>query len=105
LREELWGTGVGVSVICPTFVSESGMWAETGLKASAVAGEVKPAAVAQSVLTAITKNRAEIDVIGAPMRASLFVQALAPGLFTAVGRRSGGMRDGARAAELQRHKR
>ncbi len=29
LREELWGTGVGVSVIAPTFVSEAGMWAVT----------------------------------------------------------------------------
>ena len=105
LREELWGTGVGVSVICPTFVSESGMWAETGLTANPVVGEVKPSAVAQAVLTAITKNRGEIDVMGVPMRASLVVQSLAPGLFTAVGRRSGAMREGAQAAELQRHKR
>ena len=40
MREELGGTGVGASVICPTFVSEAGMWAETGLKADPMAGEV-----------------------------------------------------------------
>ena len=38
MREELWGTGVGVSVICPTFVNESVMWSETGLKAPPIAG-------------------------------------------------------------------
>src|SRR2546426_577605 len=40
LREELWGTGVGVSVITPTFVSEAGMWAVTGLKPNPIAGAV-----------------------------------------------------------------
>src|SRR2546421_2805419 len=42
LREELWGTGVGVSVISPTFVSEAGMWAVTGLKPHPMAGEGSP---------------------------------------------------------------
>lgn len=31
LGKELPGSGVGVSVINPTFVSEAGMWAETGV--------------------------------------------------------------------------
>src|SRR5207245_1910329 len=56
LREELWGTGVGVSVISPTFVSEAGMWAVTGLKPNPIAGEVSPEQVADAVWTAITKN-------------------------------------------------
>jgi len=42
-------TRVGVSVICPTFVSEAGMWAETGLKANSMAGEVSPAEVAEAL--------------------------------------------------------
>src|SRR5438309_4658467 len=49
LREELWGTGVGVSVISPTFVSEAGMWAVTGLKPNPIAGEVTPTQVADAV--------------------------------------------------------
>src|SRR5438105_14960818 len=62
-REELWGTGVGVSVISPTFVSEAGMWAVTGLKPNPIAGEVTPTQVADAVWTAITKNRREMDVV------------------------------------------
>lgn len=67
LRQELQGTGVGVSLISPTYVSEAGMWAETGQKASAIAGEVTPAEVADAVLKAILRNRREIQV--APARA------------------------------------
>ena len=104
-REELWDSGVGVSVICPSFVSAAGMWAETGLRANPVVGEVRPQEVADAVVTAITRNRGEIDVMGLPMRASLVVQRLVPDLFMAVGRRSGAARDADRAAERQRHKR
>lgn len=89
LREELWGTGVGVSAISPTFVSEAGMWAETGLKANPLAAEVTPDRVAGAVLTAITKNKGEIDVMRLPLRASLKVLAVAPGLFMAITRSSG----------------
>jgi short-subunit dehydrogenase len=42
MREELRGFGVGVSTVSPTWVSGSGMWAETGLKANPIAGEVTP---------------------------------------------------------------
>lgn len=87
LREELWGTGVGVSVICPVYVSDAGMWAATGLKPHPVVGEVTPAEVADAVLSAIRRNRREVDVAGLPMRAGLVVQALAPGMFAAAGRR------------------
>jgi short-subunit dehydrogenase len=79
LREELWGTGVGVSAISPTFVSEAGMWAETGLKANPLAAEVSPQQVAEAVHTAITKNNAEIDVMRLPLRAGLKVMGVAPG--------------------------
>ena len=87
LREELWGTGVGASVICPVYVSEAGMWAATGLKPHPIVGEVTPAQVADAVATAISKNRGEVDVAGLGMKASLVVQALAPGVFAAAGRR------------------
>jgi short-subunit dehydrogenase len=105
LREELWGTGVGVSAISPTFVSEAGMWAETGLKANPMAAEVSPQQVAEAVHTAITKNKAEIDVMRLPLRASLKVMALAPGLFMAVARSSGANRQADVAGDRQKSKR
>jgi short-subunit dehydrogenase len=73
LGKELRGTGVGVSVINPTFVREAGMWAETGVNAHPLAGQVTPDEVAAAVLKAIKQNRAEIDV--APLSARLAVNA------------------------------
>lgn len=105
LREELLDTRVGVSVICPTFVSEAGMWAVTGLKANPMAGEVSPAEVAEAVWYAITRNRAEIDVMPFQARAGLKVQALAPGLFAAVARATGATKSSEELAERQRNKR
>lgn len=105
LREELVETRVGVSVICPTFVNEAGMWAETGLKANPMAGEVSPAEVADAVWYAITRNRAEIDVMPLQARAGLKVQALAPGLFAAVARAAGATKPSEEIGERQRNKR
>jgi short-subunit dehydrogenase len=105
LREELWGTGVGVSVIAPTFVSEAGMWAETGLKPHPIAGEVSPARVANAVYSAITKNKAEIDVMSLLLRANLKVQGLTPNFFATVSRTLGATREIGKLGERQSHKR
>jgi short-subunit dehydrogenase len=105
LREELLDTRVGVSVICPTFVSEAGMWAETGLKANPMAGEVSPAEVADAVWYAITRNKAEVDVASLQLKASLKFQALAPGMFAAVARASGATKPSEELGERQRNKR
>jgi len=105
MREELWGTGVGVSVVCPTFVTEAGMWAETGLKANPMAGEVSPAKVADAVWKAIVQNRAEVDVMPIQLRASIKIMAVAPRLFAAVARSSGATKPNERVEERQKHKR
>jgi short-subunit dehydrogenase len=105
LREELLDTRVGVSVICPTFVSEAGMWAETGLKANPMAGEVSPAEVADAVWYAITRNRPEIDVAPLQLKASLKFQALAPGLFATIARMAGATKPSEEVGERQRNKR
>jgi short-subunit dehydrogenase len=105
LREELWGTGVGVSVICPTFVNEAGMWAETGLKANPMAGEVSPAKVAEAVWRAIVQNRAEVDVMPIQLRAGIKIMAVAPGLFAAVARSSGATKPNETVEDRQKHKR
>ena len=54
LREELRGTGVGVSLVSPTFVSETGMWADTGLRAKHP--EVTPDQVATPVSRRSTRT-------------------------------------------------
>lgn len=105
LREELLGTGVGVSVICPTFVSEAGMWAETGLKVHPMAGEVTPSKVADAVWSAIVKDRGEVVVVPIGLRASLRMQSFAPGLFASVARSTGASAASDELSERQRHKR
>ena len=105
LRNDLHDTGVGVSVICPTFVSEAGMWAETGMKAHPTVGEVRPDEVAEAVARAIKGNRAEIVVAPAAGRLSASFGAIRPELAMSVARASGASRMTSRATEKQRHKR
>ncbi len=82
LAAELRGTGVGASVISPTFVSESGMFAESGARVRVRL--VTPEDVANAVVMAIRKNKAEIVV--APIEQRFFgrVISAAPGLLRAV---------------------
>lgn len=101
LRQELRGTGVGVSVVNPTFVREAGMWAETGATTHRLAGLVTPDQVAAAVVEAIKKDRAEIDV--APLGARL--AATAPRLVGSLARRLGATRVPTAAVERQLAKR
>lgn len=105
LRMELHGTGVGVSLVSPTYVSEAGMWAETGLKANPMAGEVSPAEVAAAVLRAIRQNRREIQVAPAAAVAGARLGALFPDVMERVTRGSGAASHPDVAVEKQRHKR
>jgi short-subunit dehydrogenase len=85
LGQELRGTGVGVSVINPTFVREAGMWAQTGVSPNPLAGQVTPDRVAAEIIRAIKENRAESDV--APFSTRLAVTA--PRLVGSLARRLG----------------
>ena len=66
LRLELDGTGVGVSVICPGFVAESGMFAEYNKKPPWISNATTPEKVAEAVIRAIRKNIGEIVVNPGP---------------------------------------
>src|SRR5438309_6003186 len=85
LGQELRNTGVGVSVINPTYVRDAGMWAETGVAPHPLAGQVTPDQVAEAVVRAIKENRLEIDV--APLGTRL--AAAMPRLVAPMARRLG----------------
>ncbi len=85
LGQELRNTGVGVSVINPTYVRDAGMWAETGITPHPLAGQVTPDQVAEAVVGAIKENRLEIDV--APLGTRL--AAAMPRLVAPIARRLG----------------
>lgn len=62
LRQELTGTGVEISVICPGYVSQQGMSADTGLPAPRLSGTSPPIKVVNAVVRAIVHNQAEVVV-------------------------------------------
>ena len=66
LRQDLAGDGVGVSIVCPGFVAEAGMFARSGRKPPMNLGTTTPQAVAEATVKAIERNRPEVDV--APLR-------------------------------------
>lgn len=105
LRDELRGTGVGVTAILPGFISEAGMWAETGVDLPRGVGTPRPDEVARAVVEGIERDRDEIDVAPLPVRATGWVAAVKPGLVNAMNRRLGSRDIAERLAEAQRVKR
>ena len=82
VREELRGSGVGVSVICPGFISDVGMFAdaiaETSVSVPAIAGTSRPEQVASAVLRAIRNDVAEVIVTPLSGRPLISVSNISP---------------------------
>ncbi len=89
LREDLVGTGVGVSVVYPGFISDAGMFAEAGTELPPFVGTRTPEQVADGVVIAIEKNRAEVSVAPLSMRAGAAAAGLMPARMAAIQRRLG----------------
>ncbi len=82
VREELRGSGVGISVICPGFVSDVGMFAdavaETGVSVPAIVGTSRPEQVVATVLRTIRDDVAEAIVTPLSGRPLVAVSNLSP---------------------------
>lgn len=89
LRQELHGTGVGVSTIFPGPVRNAGMLADTGVTLPRGFGTSCPEDVARAVAHAIEKDRAETTVASVGVRALVGVGALAPVLIGRLARLAG----------------
>jgi short-subunit dehydrogenase len=105
LREDLQGTGVGVSTIFPGFIRGAGMFAESGARLPRFAGTRTPEDVAAAVLRAIDRGAPEIDVAPLSIRVGAALGGVAPGPVLAVQRRLGAGRVSAEMADGQRAKR
>jgi short-subunit dehydrogenase len=79
LAMELDGSGVTAGVVCPAFVGEAGMWANSGRKAPRMMREVSPQKVADAVLKVIA-GASEALVTPGPIRPLLAAADLFPGL-------------------------
>jgi short-subunit dehydrogenase len=105
LRDELHGSGVGVSCVFPGFIAEAGMWAEAGQELPPGIGTRTPDDVARGVLRAIERDRAEVDVAPLSLRATAWAASVAPAPVQAIGRRLGSDRRADSLADAQRDKR
>jgi short-subunit dehydrogenase len=105
LRQDLDGTGVGVTVVFPGFVSGAGMFADAGVKLPRGVGTRSPEQVAAAVVRGIEEGRAEIDVAPLGLRAGALASALAPVTTAKLQRRLGSAKVSAALAEGQRAKR
>lgn len=105
LREDLHGTGVGVTVVFPGFVSGAGMFAETGVPLPRGVGTRTPEQVAEAVVRGVEHGRAEIDVAPIGMRAGALLSSLAPVTAARLQRRLGSAALSDAIAEGQRPKR
>lgn len=111
LRYEVVGQGVGVSVVCPYYVREAGLFHENS------GGEIKqqtvsPDDVGDAVVAAITGNRARVISSPAIVKVTPLLTALSPGLTHFAATRTGAtsamekmadnlrQREQARAAEV-----
>jgi short-subunit dehydrogenase len=81
LREDLHPHGVGVSVLLPGFISDAGLFADAGdIKLPPGVGTRTSEQVANGVIRAIERNRAEIQVAPLPLRLAASFAGVAPGL-------------------------
>lgn len=105
LREDLVGTGVGVSIVYPGFIRGAGMFAESDTKLPFYVGTKTPEQVAEAVVSAIEGNRAEISVAPLGLRAGAALSGLLPAATGAVQRRLGAQKIADQMIAGQRAKR
>ncbi|YAF97579.1 MAG: SDR family NAD(P)-dependent oxidoreductase [Nodularia sp. CChRGM 3473] len=71
IRQELAGTDVNISAICPGYVSKVGMTVNTRVPVPMLAGISTPVQVANAVIKSLKQNQAEIIVNQSPITESL----------------------------------
>jgi short-subunit dehydrogenase len=89
LRQELHGTGVGVSTIFPGPIRDAGMLADTGVTLPRGFGTSSPEDVARAVARAIERDKPETTVASASVRLLVGVGAVAPVLIGELARMAG----------------
>jgi short-subunit dehydrogenase len=89
LRPDLRASGVGVSVVYPGFIRDAGFFADSGAKLPPGVGTRSPDDVGRAVVSAIERNRAEVDVAPLPLRIGALFAGAAPEIAAAVTRKTG----------------
>jgi short-subunit dehydrogenase len=105
LREDLHGTGVGVTTIFPGFIRDAGMFADTKVTLPRGAGTRTPEDVAAAVLRAIRDDPAEITVAAFEQSLGALVAGISHPLVASMQRMLGGAKIAREIADAQAHKR
>jgi short-subunit dehydrogenase len=105
LREDLRGSGVGVSSVFPFFVSEAGMFVESKARLPRGVRPVPVGRVAAKVVQAIERDRAEVDVAPLFTRIGAWSFNVAPNTITRISSAMGGRRVAQQLADAQRDRR
>lgn len=105
LREDLHGSGVGVTIVFPGFVADAGMLADAGVRLPRWVGTRTSDQVAEAVVRGIEQDKAELDVAPLSLRMGALAGSLAPSTFARIQRRLGSAELSAEIAEGQRGKR
>jgi short-subunit dehydrogenase len=105
LREDLRGTGVGVSTVFPGFISDAGMFHDADVKLPGYVATRTPQQVADAVVRAIERDRSEIAVAPLGLRVGAAVAGILPELSGRLQRRLGSDKVAEAMAEGQRDKR
>jgi short-subunit dehydrogenase len=89
LREDLHPKGVGVSTVLPGFIREAGMFHDSGVKPPPGLGSTSPGKVAKAVVSAITRNRSEVEPATLRLRLASGIAYRHPELAARIQRRGG----------------
>jgi short-subunit dehydrogenase len=89
LREDLHPKGVGVSTVSPGFIREAGMFHDTGQKAPPGMGTTSPREVGEAVVSAIRRDRSEVEPATRRLRMAVGIAHRHPELAARIGRRGG----------------
>lgn len=104
IREDLRPHGVGVSVVLPGFIRDAGMFADAKVKLPPGIGTRTSEEVAAAVISAIERNRAEVNVAPATLRLGATVAGVAPAFAATAQRLMGGAKVASDLASGQRSK-
>jgi uncharacterized protein len=105
LHDELEGDGVGVTTVFPGFISDAGMWADTGLELRKGVGTRTPEQVAAAVVKGIETNKSEIDVAPLSIRAGGWGAGISQSAVQKIQRLAGSEQMAKSMAKAQRVKR
>lgn len=89
LRQDLEGSGVGVTLVAPGFIRDAGLFADNDIELPVFVRTKSPRDVALAVVRAIERNPTEIYVAPTELRASATFANLAPVVSAAVQRALG----------------